>query len=210
MFKILYKYFVINRKVGVPGIGVFFIERQPSNLDFIKKAFTAPSARIGFKVGNAAADETFFLFAADELKTNPSQAASDFSNFAQSLTTTLHIDGKVDLPGMGLLSKDVTGTLHFTQVSPLPSFYKDAPIERTIVKVAHRETAIEEKNLRVQHEKIPPVEITQPAPELLEEVAEEAPAPSTAKSYRWVFALGLALLAVAAIIYYYLENGSLR
>src|SRR4051812_48068412 len=108
MFKILYKYFVINRKVGLPGIGLFFIERQPSNLDFIKKAFTAPSARIGFKVGHTVSDETFILFAADELKTNPSQAASEFSNFTQTLTNTLHVDGKVDLPGMGLLSKDVS------------------------------------------------------------------------------------------------------
>ena len=196
MFEILYKYFIINRKAVVPGIGVFYIHRQPASFDFSNKAFIAPAAHISFKASDAIADTKFYSFTSKEQQTDEAEAAKNFTEFSNKLQRNLEASGTVELPGFGVISKDAAGALQFRPARQLPSFFKDVAAERIIREVPDQETAEPATTRRDK--------------ELKEVAGEEAGNGKTTKNYWWVMAVILAVGAIAAIAYYYYQNGSLR
>ncbi len=72
MFKLLYKYLILNKKLIVPGIGVFYIEREPAKLDFADKVFPSPAFQVGFNAQPSLNDNRMYAFISREQKlTNP-------------------------------------------------------------------------------------------------------------------------------------------
>ena len=196
MLQILYKYFIVNKKAIIPGIGVFYIHRQPASLDFSNKAFVSPSAQIAFTEADVDADNKFYSFVSKEKRIEEADALLYFTNFINRLKESLHTKGMVELNGFGVLSKDVAGTLQFHPAKPLPSFFENVAAERTIRDVPDEASfAIDNKR---KHKEIEGVE------------GEQLETLSRKKEYWWVFAIILAAAAIAAIIYYYNQNGSLR
>lgn len=193
MFQLLYKFLILNKKVSVPGIGVFYIDRKPAYLDFSNKVFIAPSGQIAFTEGSATTVEKFYSFLSKEQQIEASEAVQHFNDFAQSLTYNLHTNGRVELPGFGWLSKDGTGVLKFQPAKELSSFYTNVAAERTIRDVSNVSIPVAGK---IKNKSIPAV------------VNHETT--SYKKDYWWVFAILLAGAAIAAIIYYYNQNGSFR
>src|SRR4051794_30172055 len=121
MFKILYKYFIINRKLNLPGIGVLSMKRQPATLDFSNKAFTPPSSYIEFIAGETMPEKKFFSFLSGEQKIEQAVAVQRFKVFVQDLTDNLQADGIAVLPGLGSFSREVPGTVRFTPVLQMPA-----------------------------------------------------------------------------------------
>jgi hypothetical protein len=196
MFKILYKYFIINRRLNLPGIGVLEIRRLPASLDFTRKAFTPPGTRIDFSAGKSVADKKFFSFLSGEQNIEEVEAAKRFDVFVQELKDNLQVNGHADLPGLGTLTRKEAGGVHFDPVLQVPSFFQEMSIDRSVPGVVGKSPGIIEP---------PPKEIeVQPA---IEEEREDA---EVEKSNWRVYAIIIALLSIAAIVYYYTVNGSLN
>ncbi|MCW3113230.1 MAG: hypothetical protein JWR18_1626 [Segetibacter sp.] len=196
MLRILYKYFILNKKAVIPGVGVFHIQRQPASLDFANKTFVSPSAEISFTQADVDADTTFYSFLSKEKQIEEPDALLYFTNFINRVKESLHTMGRVELAGFGVLSKDVEGSLKFQPANPLPSFFENVAVERTIVEAPQQESGVNIK--KKKGNKIEGVETS------------EVEAVSNKKDYWWIFAIVLAVVAIASIFYYYSQNGSLR
>src|SRR3954447_26273552 len=116
MFKILYKYFIINRRLNLPGIGVLAMQRQHASLDFARKAFTPPSTQVEFTAGDSMADRKFFSFLSGEQNIEEADAVHRFDVFVQELKDNLHANGKVNLPGIGSLTREEPAGIRFEPV----------------------------------------------------------------------------------------------
>lgn len=196
MFRILYKYFIINKKVVLPGIGVFYIHRQPASFDFSNKTFISPSGQIDFTESDATADKKFYSFISKEQQIDEAEARGHFTDFNNSLKQELDANGMIEVPGFGSLKKDVGGRVQFKPARQLPSFFKDVAAERTIREV--------------QEEQVTEAARKRDDNEFHKTRNKEATKSAAGKSYWWVFAIVLAVVAIAAIAFYYYQNGSLR
>lgn len=195
MLQILYKYLILNKKASVPGLGEFYIHRRPASLDFANKSFISPSTQIAFTQGDVIADNRFYFFISKEQHITDTEAVNKFDEFAERLTNNLKTTGSIQLPGIGLLSKDGSGKLNFQPVTPIASFYPNVAAERIVREVS---------------DDIPVVE-TNKQDNLQTDVQNtEVAISENKKDYWWVFAIILAGVAIAAIIYYYNQNGNLR
>ena len=196
MLQILYKYLILNRKAGIPGIGVFHIHRLPATLDFANKTFISPLEEVNFTGGATAADKKFYSFLAKEQQIDEAEAISGFCAFATTLKENLQAKGSVDLPGLGVLSKDASGVLQFDPAKTLPSFFQNVAAERTIRELPDEEMLAADN--KITSNEVNGVE------------GEEVEGSSAKKDYWWLIALILAAGAIASIIYYYYQNGSFR
>jgi hypothetical protein len=199
MLQLLYKYLILNKKVSVPGLGYFYIHRQPASLDFSNKQFVAPSARIAFTEGEGTVDKVFYNFLSSEQQIDEPAAIRIFDGFASAMNKKLNSSGALQLPGLGQLTKDGAGRLHFESVPPLTSFYNNVSTDRITDEIS------------VGHEQ--PILAVENEPVITEETHELETEPvytSAKKDYWWVYALIIASISVAAIAYYYYQNGSLR
>lgn len=196
MLQILYKYLLINKKASIPGIGVFYIHRLPASYDFSNKTFIPPSASISFINGDVIPEKKFYSFLSKDQQIDEQAAVTQFTGFTQGLKESLQSTGTLDLPGFGCLSKDVTGKLEFRPEKPLPSFFTAITTENTVPNVLPENSAEPALTDKV----VSPGEM----------VNEGSAKSGNKKDYWWVYAIILAAIAIAAIIYYYKINGTLR
>ncbi|MDQ6814148.1 MAG: hypothetical protein M3040_10445 [Bacteroidota bacterium] len=196
MLQILYKYFVLNKKVVIPGIGIFYIHRKPASLDFSNKTFVSPAAQIAFTPADAVPDTIFYSFVSREKQIEEADALLYFTNFINRVKESLHTKGRVELNGFGVLSTDEGGAIQFDAAQPLPFFMQDVSVERAI-------------NDGLPEQILSPTEESETDITAALEAGELDPAPAK-KDYRWVLAVILATAAIAAIIYYYARNGSFK
>lgn len=193
MLQILYKYLILHSKAVIPGVGFFYIHRQPAYLDFDNNAFAAPAAKIAFTESAVETDKKFRFFLAKEKQIGELEAEESFSNFTKTIKDHLQANGKVELPNFGRLEKNKAEVLEFHPSKHLSNFYAHVPAERVVRKTATKEV--------VEEEKI----------EAGEAAANDAIVnTSYKKDYWWVFAIIFAAAAVGAIVYYYIQNGTLR
>lgn len=194
MLRILYKYFILNKKAVIPGVGVFHIHRQPASLDFANKTFISPASQIAFTQTDVEAEAKFYSFLSKEKQIEEPDALLYFSNFINRVKESLQTKGRVELAGFGVLSIDVEGSLKFQPAHSLPSFFENVAAERTIVESPQQEIPVSTK--KKKGNKIEHIE------------ASEVDAGSDKKDYWWVFAIILAAASIASIIYFYTKNGS--
>ena len=191
MLQLLYKYFILTGKVCFPGIGVFKMHYQPASFLPTGNVITPPSATLIFKAGEEKSLHSFFSFASRELDVEISEAAGDFNEYIYQLREKLLRNGSLELPGFGKLLKDENGQVHFTG-NTVPTFLTGAEVKEIINTVPGN----------VVHTHEMPVQDKQATDETIEETVAE-------KDYWWLYALIIAAIAIAAIIVYYRENGSL-
>lgn len=192
MFQIFYKYLILNKKAGIPGIGGFSIRRRPATLDFSNKTFISPSIQIEFNKSDVV-EKKFYLFLAKEEQIDEYEAVNNFNNFTKTLTSQLDIAGNLELPAIGLLSKDVSGKIHFKPVNAGIVLYPNVTAERTIRNVSANAIASTGDQRDAAE---------------AQEVSVDQENGQGRKDDWWIFAILLAIAAVAAIIYYYHQNGS--
>lgn len=200
MLQLLHKYLILNKEVSVPGLGVFYIHRQPASLDFSNKQFVAPSAEIAFTQGDGVVDKSFYRFVVNEQQVDENKAIASFDGFTAKLKEKLESKGIIQLPGLGTVTKDDAGRLQFTSASPLTSFYNNVSTQRI-----EGEVFKDEKHSAITHvsdERINEAE--------MEHTEVEQYHTSTKKDYWWVYAIVIATISAAAIAYYYYQNGTLR
>ena len=192
MFNLFYKYLLINRQVGIPGIGLFQLSQSFATIDAEEKIIHPPVPQIRFTQKTTGADKKFFQFVSSELHVQEWESIRRFHDFTYKLKNDLNSKQSVELAGMGVLVKNNTGDITFEPDTLLSRYYPEVSIEKLY-----------------QQDVLPPkvkeVPFIPPPDDWIkdEEVVEEA----VARPDRWWIAAGvLATIAVAVIIFYYINR----
>lgn len=196
MFQLLYKYLILNKKAIVPGLGVFFIERKPAKLDFANKVFLAPASQINFKAQTSVDDNRMYTFISQVRKIDELEAAGHYNNFANKLKENLEKNSSVELPGIGVLSQNAEGQLFFKATVQLNDYFPPANADRVLKENTEHPILVGDSNRTNKQMK--------------ERLVDEPEMSSHAKDPWWIFAIALGIIGIAAIVYYYLHNGSLQ
>ena len=187
MYPLLYKYLILHKKAAIPGIGVFSIKRQPAKFDFSNKIFDAPVFKIDFNPDAGVADNRLYAFISGEQNIDETQAAKKITDFANSIKGSLAINKTLQLPGLGTLSQN-KGGIQFQSAKQLQDYFPDLAAERIARVNTEHNILVGENN----HSNI----------EMKEMLATET-YKSSSKDYWWMYAIILAVISIAAIIYYY-------
>ena len=194
MYPLLYKYFLVNKKVGIPGLGIFSLEDTPATLDFVKGALHAPQSKIVFKKKDDydKVDNNLFIYLGKEMKLEEWQVAKKFQEFTESIKQNIAGNKAVELPGIGKLQKG-----YDDEIFLIP----DA--EATITPLAD----IKLNNVNDSRANLIDLYSTGEHLILTEESEDdklEMIIKHKEEDYWWVYALILGLMGVAALLWYYI------
>jgi hypothetical protein len=187
MYGYLYKYLILHKKLSLPGIGVFKIDQVPSRIDFVNKKLYPFSPIIRFTQGTSLADKYFYPFIAAGYNIDELEAIQRFNEFLFHLKEQFSLNGYVDFPGMGRLTRQFSNTYTFKPDNFVQSLYPDVHAERVVRKN-------EGHTVKIGEDEVHSHELLQK-----EEAKKKMPA--------WViYAIILTVLGVGAIAYYYLTK----
>lgn len=193
MYPFLYKYFLVNKKVGIPGLGSFSLQEIPASLDFVKGLLRAPQSKIVFTKSNAdTVDKSLFIYLGREMQVEEWQVARKFQEFTAAIKSNLDNNKAVELPGIGKLQKGYDDELMFI-----------ADTDATLVPAAD----IKLNNTNDSRANLVELYSTGENLILTEETEEdklEMIIKHKEEDYWWVYALILALMGVGALLYYYI------
>ena len=193
MYPLLYKYFLVNKKVGIPGLGIFSLQETPATLDFVKGSLHAPQSKIVFnKNEEAKVDNNLFIYLGKELKLEEWQVAKKFQEFTESIKQNIAGNKAVELPGIGKLQKGYDDTIFL-----IPD------VEATLIPLGD----IKLNNVNDSRANL--IELYSTGENLiLTEESEDDMLEMIIKhkeeDYWWVYALILGLMGVAALLWYYI------
>jgi len=195
MVQLLYKYLIINKEVALPGVGIFYINRQPARHDYANQVFTSPALNINFNASTAIPDKKFYEFMSKEKGMDEAEAVRNLYAFANRLNQEVKADKTVELPGMGILKKSATGQLSFQPANVLNTYFPPTVAGISLTERANgNDTVAIPLSTEIETENVSEVVLTE----------------AKGNRYWWIYAIILTLIGVAAIAYYYYLNGSLR
>ncbi len=114
MYGELYQYFIQYKKLNVPGIGTFLLERKPATSDFPNKIINAPSYSITLHhSNNVTPSKSFFSWLAAILKISDRDAIIRFNDFVFDLKKKIGAGDKINWSGVGTLSSGLAGEIRF-------------------------------------------------------------------------------------------------
>ena len=185
MLNSLQKYFILYKKLSLPGIGWFSAEESAARLDFTEKKLQAPSQVINFYAQAALPNKIFFQFLSWELAVEETQAIRHFNEFVFDLKDQLNAAGSIALPGIGKLYKNEKNEYQFQPENWMSEYFPDLSAERIIRQGAEHTIRVgeEEKTSAQMHEML---------------FTEK----DNSTDYWWLYAVILAMLGIAALIYY--------
>ena len=184
---------MVNKKVGIPGLGVFSLQEIPASLDFVKGYLRAPQSKIIFtKNESDIVDKSLFIYLSREMQVEEWQVAKKFQDFTAAIISNIDTNTAVELPGIGKLQKGYNDEFVFIAES-----------EATTVPAAD----IKLNNTNDSRANLVELYSTGENLILTEETEEdklEMIIKHKEEDYWWVYALILALMGVAALLYYYI------
>ena len=188
MYEELYRYFIQHRKLAVPGVGTFLLERKPALSDFVNKKISPPFYSVTLQASVDPPTFNFFKWLAGSLHISDHDAIIRFNDFVFDLKKQINDGSTIDWQGMGKFNKGLAGELKFD-----PAIKSAIEMPVAAVKVI-REKA--EHMVRVGEDERTSVEMT----EMLNQ-------PEVKKSRWWITALVAGLLALLFIGWYFYEYG---
>lgn len=193
MYQQLFKYFVLNRKVSLPELGVFSITTVPAKIDFVAGILHAPQPKIAFQQGQANLDRNLFQYLSKELKIDEKQAVHDLQAFSLNIKENLENNMPVDLPGIGKLQKGYNDNdVLFTEEHITTSlFLSDIKLNSATDSKANLVELYKTGDNLILTEET--------EDDRLEMIIKDKD-----EDYWWVYALILALMGVGALLYYYI------
>ena len=191
MYELFYKYFILNHRTGLPGIGNFYLESIPSKIDIVTRTLSAPSHKILFSQGKAELDQSFFDFLAAELKMNSIDISKYFNEFARTIRETATEEGGAHLPGLGTLIQNEQEEFIFHPE------YKSS----TLLPLIHLNDSVAANSKIVDVYDSGETKIIR---QKKAAAAEEKIVMSESDDYWWVYAVILALMGFGALLYYYI------
>lgn len=188
MYEELYRYFIQNKKLALPGIGTLLLERKPAESDFVNKQINPPSYSVVFQAVSDLPSLKFFKWLGAAFLISDHAAIIRFNDFVFDLKKQINDGNKINWEGLGTLNKGLAGEVKFT---PAAISVIENPI--TAEKVI-REKA--EHFVRVGEDERTSVEMT----ELLSKTEVK-------KSSWFLFAIAAVLLSLMFIGWHLSENG---
>ena len=189
MYTELYQYLLQHKKLPVPGIGTFLLERESAKFDFVNRKIHPPAYPIELDPGSHLPGQRFFGWLANALGISNREAIFRFNDFAFDMKKQISDAGIINWGGIGTLSRGLTGDVKFTS-SVMGSIFEKPVVAEKII----RERV--EHMVRVGEDEKTSGEMTA----MLSEKEET-------KSYWWSFALAIGLLAIMFIGWYFSEHG---
>ncbi len=195
MFEAFYHYLFINKKVAFPGFGTFFIDRIPAQLNFASKSFTAPIWQISFKKGEVTTDRNFYFNLSSMLGISENEAHEKVNEFSLDLKREFAVYKKITLPKIGSLIENSKGDYQLLTDYKFHNYFVDIKAER-VLRENGEKSFFEESVLNSN------TETNKQTETILEN--------SSGKAEWWIDAIILAILAIAAIAFYYFQHGTLQ
>jgi hypothetical protein len=184
MYQYLAKYFSLNKRLVLPGIGLLNASVKPSQLEFVEKTLHAPVYAISFQQDENATDHQFISFLSKEINVSEHDAGNRFSNFVQQIIYKLQPGFGLQLPGLGFLSKN-DDAYDFISTDTLQQIYPGVAAERVIRQNAQHTVRVGEDH--------------KTSAEMYDILHKEA-----THDRWWIAAIVLSVVGIAAILYYYL------
>ena len=189
MFQILYKYLILNKQVSIPGVGLFQVVQVPARLDFTKQVIHSPVPTIKFTNTSSSADKSFFEFVAHELNIQEFDTIRKFHDFSHKLKNDVNTHKSIELPGIGLLTKNTLGELSFEPAALLNEYFPDTLAGTELTEEIHHPLPTDEELTSTFGSDINDDEIH-----------------VVKKERWWIAAIILAVIGIASIAYYYYLN----
>lgn len=188
MYAELYQYFILHKRLSLPGVGTFLLDRQPAENDFLNRQIKAPVHSIAFANSFDTASKKFFAWLGHALNISDRDAVMRFNDFAFDMKKQIADGATVNWNGVGVLSKGLAGEIKFI---PQEIVVAERPVQAEKVI---REKA--EHMVRVGEDQKTSAEMT----EILNK-------PEATRSLWWVYALAVGVLAIVFICWYLSQNG---
>ena len=118
MIDILNGYLIQHKSISIPGLGTIYLERLPAMNDFTNRQIHPPAFRFRFDKYFDAPDKDFFTFLAAQKEIPEYEAIKQYNEFAYELRNRIRHDDQFNWPEVGVLSKEVTGEIHFESSTP--------------------------------------------------------------------------------------------
>lgn len=191
MVQLIRIYLLQNKSVSIPGLGTIYVERLPSQSDFVNRQLLPPTYHFRFDKYFDAPGKDFFTYLAARKEVPDYEAIKMYNEWSMQLRNSITADEVTMLEGVGSLKRDASGEVVFEPAGHLNSYVVPAPAER-IIRTDARHTMI------VGDKELTNVQMTD---YLQEEVHKE-------KVSWWVYALILAAIGIAAIFFYLYSSGN--
>jgi hypothetical protein len=188
MYEELYRYFIQHKKLAVPGVGTFLLERKPAVNDFVNKQINPPIYSVALQATVDPPSIHFFKWLAGALHISDHDAIIRFNDFVFDFKKQINDGSIIEWRAMGAISKGLAGEMKF-----------DPAIRPALERPVVAEKVIREKSehmVRVGEDQKTSAEMT-----------EMLNLPEIKRSKWWITALVGGLLALLFIGWYFYENG---
>ena len=176
----------------MPGIGIFTVTKKTVQHNLECGLFSAPLLEVNFAEGNAMADKQFYNFLKNEHQIDEVSAIRHFNEFSCVLWEQLHAKNVVDFPAIGSLVTNKEGALIFQ------------PDENELVlfsDITSKQAQLVQPEIVQSKVRLPKPKKEEPVEKVNVIIGDQVDLPP--KNYWWIVAIGLAVISIVAIVYYY-------
>lgn len=188
MYETLYQYFIQHKRLAVPGVGTFLLERKPAVNDFVNKQINPPYYSVSLQAFADPPSFNFFKWLAEAMHSSDHDAIIRFNDFVFVLKKQINDGSIIEWHGVGTVSKGPAGEMKFIPSTELVP-EKPVPAEKVI-----RDKS--EHMVRVGEDQRTSAEMT-----------EMLNLPKEKRSRWWIAALLAGLAALVFIGWYFYEHG---
>ena len=188
MFRSLYKYLGLYKRLGIPTMGSFSVEQLPARLDFVNQTLHSPLPVIRFHSQGNSADKKQYEYISKELGIDITEAILKMNEISFDLREQCGNGGTAILPGIGAFKKEFGGTYSFGPLFSLQQYFPEVHAERVTRTNAQHNILSGEQEFTTD--------------QMQEFLAEE----KLPGDRWWIYALLLAGAGLAALLWYYAIN----
>ena len=189
MYSQLHRYFILHRKLNLPGIGNFILERKPAEADFVNKCIHPPVYSVSLQLEEDKAPHKFYTWIAAAFNISENEAVIKFNEFLYEMKNKINSGTAIEWSGFGVLKKGLGGGINFTGQA-IESVEKAVPAQKIIRENAEHSVLVGERERTSA------------------EMSEFLNQPDAKRSLWWVLPVAAALLAFIFIAWYFSENGT--
>ena len=150
MNEALYSYLLQHKSLSIPGMGTIFIERVPAQSDFVNKQLLPPSYHFRFDKYFDSPEKDFFTYLALQKNIADYEAIRWYNEWAFELRNSIRTDNPVSLDKIGILRKDVSGSILFDAERLNPSYFDSVSAQRVIHAQATHTVLVGDRELSNQ------------------------------------------------------------
>lgn len=190
MQEYLFKYLVLHKNLSIPKVGIFSVENLSAQVDGTNHLLYPPSQVIRFKQELVTPDRNFYDFLVNETGWELVDVIKNLQQFSQNILEEAKDAKGAILEGIGVLKKEQTGQLLFFSERPLEYLFPQVKIDKSISLA--KSASLKQPSFQ-SHEL--------EGDELREFLGQANDAEGN--DNWWVYALGLLLLGIGALLFYY-------